>query len=74
VRDARVHGRRHLAQDVTARLGGAVGAARSCYEAAVDYSRTRVQFDKPNNVREAIAIARQARTILGRTGSRSNTR
>jgi glutaryl-CoA dehydrogenase len=94
---------------------GAVGAARSCYEAAVEYSRTRVQFDKPiggfqltqqklvdmalelekaellalhlgrrkddgvlhpaqvsfgklNNVREAIAIARQARTILGANG------
>jgi glutaryl-CoA dehydrogenase len=26
---------------------GAVGAARSCYEAAVDYSRTRIQFDRP---------------------------
>jgi glutaryl-CoA dehydrogenase len=94
---------------------GAVGAARSCYESAVEYSRTRVQFDKPigafqltqqklvdmalelekaellalhlgrrkddgvlhpaqvsfgklNNVREAIAIARQARTILGANG------
>jgi glutaryl-CoA dehydrogenase len=96
-------------------IWGAVGAARSCYEAAVDYSRTRIQFDKPiggfqltqqklvdmalelekaellalhlgrrkddgvlhpaqvsfgklNNVREAIAIARQARTILGANG------
>jgi glutaryl-CoA dehydrogenase len=26
---------------------GAAGAARACYEAAVDYARTRVQFDKP---------------------------
>jgi glutaryl-CoA dehydrogenase len=26
---------------------GAMGAARACYEAALDYSRTRVQFGKP---------------------------
>ena len=26
---------------------GAVGAARACYEAALDYSLSRVQFDKP---------------------------
>ena len=26
---------------------GAAGAARACYEAALDYSKTRVQFDKP---------------------------
>lgn len=94
---------------------GAIGAARSCYEAALEYSKTRVQFDRPigafqltqgklvdmlvelnkgallalhlgrakdggrlhpaqvslaklNNVREALAIARQARTILGANG------
>jgi glutaryl-CoA dehydrogenase len=94
---------------------GAVGAARSCYEAALEYAKTRVQFDKPigayqltqeklvnmlielnksallalhlgrakdegrlhpaqvsfaklNNVREALAIAREARTILGANG------
>jgi glutaryl-CoA dehydrogenase len=94
---------------------GAMGAARSCYEAALDYSKTRVQFDRPigafqltqaklvdmlveldkgmllalhlgrtkdaghlhpsqvslaklNNVREALAIAREARTILGANG------
>lgn len=28
-------------------LFGAVGAARACYEAALDYSMQRVQFDKP---------------------------
>lgn len=94
---------------------GAMGAARSCYETALEYSKTRVQFDHPiggyqitqeklvdmllelnkgtllalhlgrakdagrlhpaqvslaklNNVREALAIARQARTILGANG------
>ena len=94
---------------------GAIGAARSCYETALEYSKTRIQFDRPiaafqltqaklvdmllelnkgallalhlgrakdagrlhpsqvslaklNNVREALAIARQARTILGANG------
>jgi glutaryl-CoA dehydrogenase len=94
---------------------GALGAARSCYETALEYSKTRKQFGKPigafqmtqqklvdmmleinkgmlvalhlgrlkdagkatpqdvsfgklNNVREAIAIAREARTILGANG------
>ena len=94
---------------------GAIGAARSCYESALEYSKTRVEFDRPiggfqltqaklvdmllelnkgallalhlgrakdggrlhpsqvslaklNNVREALAIARQARTILGANG------
>ena len=26
---------------------GAIGAARACYETALDYAKTRVQFDKP---------------------------
>jgi glutaryl-CoA dehydrogenase len=94
---------------------GAVGAGRACYEAAVEYSKTRVQWGKPiaafqltqqklvnmmlelqkaqllawrlgalkdageldprqvsvgklNNVREALAVAREARTILGANG------
>jgi len=94
---------------------GAIGAARSCYESALEYSKTRVAFDRPiggfqmtqaklvdmllelnkgallalhlgrakdggrlhpsqvslaklNNVREALEIARQARTILGANG------
>jgi glutaryl-CoA dehydrogenase len=94
---------------------GALGAARACYEAALAYAKTRVQFGKPiasfqltqeklvnmalelqkgqllasklgrlkdagtispqhvsvgklNNVREALAIAREARTILGASG------
>jgi glutaryl-CoA dehydrogenase len=94
---------------------GAMGAARSCYEAALEYAKTRVQFDraigayqltqeklvnmllelntgtllalhlgrmkderrlapaqvsfgKLNNVREALRIAREARTILGASG------
>lgn len=94
---------------------GALGAARACYEAALDYSKTRVQFDRPiagfqltqeklvnmmleinkglltalhigrlkdqglahaahvsfgklNNVRESLAICREARTILGASG------
>ena len=94
---------------------GAMGAARSCYESALEYSKTRIQFDraiggyqltqeklvnmllelnkgsllalhigrakdagrlhpaqvsfgKLNNVREALAIAREARTILGANG------
>jgi glutaryl-CoA dehydrogenase len=94
---------------------GAIGAARSCYETALEYSKTRIQFDRPiggfqltqaklvdmllelnkgallalhlgrakdagrlhpsqvslaklNKVREALAIARQARTILGANG------
>jgi glutaryl-CoA dehydrogenase len=96
-------------------LWGAMGAARSCYEVALDYAKTRIQFDRPiagyqltqeklvdmllelnkgmllalhlgrlkdegrlrppqvsfgklNNVREALAIAHQARTILGANG------
>jgi glutaryl-CoA dehydrogenase len=94
---------------------GAMGAARACYESALEYSKTRVQFDRPiagfqltqqklvnmllelgkgtllalhigrmkdegrahsshvsfgklNNVREALGIAREARTILGASG------
>jgi len=94
---------------------GSMGAARSCYETALDYAKTRIAFDKPiaayqltqeklvnmllelnkgmllalhvgrakdagriqpaqvsfaklNNVREALAIAREARTILGANG------
>jgi glutaryl-CoA dehydrogenase len=94
---------------------GAMGAARACFECALDYAKTRVQFDRPiggfqltqakladmvtelskgtllalhlgrmkdqglvrpeqislgkmSNVREAIQIARTARTILGANG------
>src|SRR5712692_3274828 len=94
---------------------GVMGAARTCYQTALDYSRTRIQFGKPiaafqltqeklvnmllelnkgtllalhlgrmkdegrlrpeqvsvgklNNVREALRIAREARTILGANG------
>jgi glutaryl-CoA dehydrogenase len=94
---------------------GAMGAARTCFAAALDYSKTREQFGRPiggfqltqqklanmlvelekgvllalhlgrmkderrlrpeqvsvgklNNVREALAIAREARTILGANG------
>jgi glutaryl-CoA dehydrogenase len=94
---------------------GAMGAARSCYAAALEYAKTRVQFDRPiggfqmtqerlvamllelqkgmllalhvgrlkergrlhpsqvslaklNNVREALAIARTARSVLGANG------
>lgn len=94
---------------------GAMGAARACYEAALDYARTRVQFGKPiaafqltqrklvemlieiskgmllalhlgrmkdqgriapqqvsvgklNNVRAALEIAREARSVLGANG------
>jgi glutaryl-CoA dehydrogenase len=95
---------------------GALGAARDCLEATIDYARTRQVFDKPlaayqitqqkladmalelgkgmllalhlgrlkdspdglqpeqvsagklNNVREALAIARECRTILGANG------
>ncbi len=93
----------------------AMGAARACYQCALDYSKSRVQFGKPigsfqltqeklvnmllelskgsllalhlgrmkddgrllseqvslgklNNVREALRIAREARTILGANG------
>ena len=96
-------------------IWGAMGAARACYESALRYAGTRVQFGKPiaayqltqrklvdmllelnkgtllalhlgrmkddgrlapqqvsfgklNNVREAIKIAREARTILGANG------
>lgn len=96
-------------------IWGSMGSARACYEAALDYAKTRVQFDKPigafqltqqklvnmllelnkgtllalhlgrmkdagqlhsahvsfgklNNVREALKIAREARTILGANG------
>jgi glutaryl-CoA dehydrogenase len=94
---------------------GAMGAARACFQSALDFSRTRVQWGKPigafqltqrkladmavelnkgmllalhvgrmkdegrllpehvsmgklNNVREALVIARDARTILGASG------
>jgi len=94
---------------------GALGAARACYEAALEYAKTRIQFGKPiasfqitqeklvnmalelqkgqllasklgrlkdahkiapqhvsvgklNNVRAALAICREARTILGASG------
>jgi glutaryl-CoA dehydrogenase len=94
---------------------GVLGAARSCYETALEYSKTREQFGRPiggfqltqeklvnmmlelskgqllalhlgrmkdngtatpnhvsiaklNNVREALAIARESRTILGANG------
>jgi glutaryl-CoA dehydrogenase len=94
---------------------GAMGAARSCFETALEYSKTRVQFDQPigafqltqeklanmlvqlnlgtllahhlgrmkdegrlrseqvslaklNNVRQALWIAREARTVLGANG------
>jgi glutaryl-CoA dehydrogenase len=96
-------------------IWGAMGAARSCYETALEYSKTRVQFDRPiggfqltqeklvdmllelnkgtllalhlgrrkdakqlapaqvsfgklNNVRQALDIARKARTVLGANG------
>jgi len=96
-------------------IWGSMGAARDCYQAAVGYARTRVQFGRPiaafqltqeklvnmavelnkgmllalhlgrlkdagqltpeqvslgklNNVREALEICRQARTILGANG------
>jgi glutaryl-CoA dehydrogenase len=94
---------------------GAVGAARTCFETALEYAKTRVQWGRPiggfqltqrklagmavelnkalllalhlgrmkdegrlapqhvslgklNNVREALAIAREARSILGASG------
>jgi glutaryl-CoA dehydrogenase len=94
---------------------GALGAARACYETALEYAKTRVQWGKPiagfqitqeklvnmalelqkgqllathlgklkdahailpqhvsigklNNVREALAICREARTIMGASG------
>ena len=94
---------------------GSMGAARACFASALDYARTRIQFDRPiggfqltqqkladmlvelskgtllalhlgrmkddgrlapeqvslgklNNVREALQIARTARTILGANG------
>ena len=94
---------------------GVMGAARACYQTALDYSKSRVQFGRPiagfqltqeklvnmlvelnkgtllalhlgrmkdedrlspehvslgklNNVREALAIAREARSILGASG------
>ena len=96
-------------------IWGVMGAARACYESALEYSKTREQFGKPiggfqltqkklvdmlveitkgtllalqlgrmkdegtlqpqqvslgklNNVREALSIAREARTILGANG------
>ena len=96
-------------------IWGSMGAARACFQSALEYATTRVQFDRPiggfqltqqkladmlvelskgtllalhlgrmkdegrlapeqvslgklNNVREALAIARAARTILGANG------
>ena len=94
---------------------GTIGAARACFEAALDYAKTRIQFQRPiasfqlvqrklalmateivkaqllalqlgrlkdegllhpvqvsiakrNNVREALEIAREARSVLGANG------
>jgi glutaryl-CoA dehydrogenase len=94
---------------------GAVGAARACFQSALEFAKTRVQWGRPiggfqltqeklanmavqintgmllalhlgrmkdegmlhpehvsmgklNNVREALAVAREARTILGASG------
>jgi glutaryl-CoA dehydrogenase len=94
---------------------GSIGAGRTCYETALEYAKTRVQYGRPiagfqltqqklvnmmlelqkgqllawrlgvlkdageldprqvsvgklNNVREALAVAREARTILGANG------
>ncbi|HEX5495551.1 MAG TPA: acyl-CoA dehydrogenase family protein [Mycobacteriales bacterium] len=120
--DAQLPGARGLGGPLTclteARFGiiwGSMGAARDCLATALDYARTRVQFDRPiggfqltqaklvdmavevnkgillalhlgrlkdagtlrpeqvsfgklNNVREALAVCRQARTILGGNG------
>ncbi|MCU0264891.1 MAG: acyl-CoA dehydrogenase family protein [Actinomycetia bacterium] len=120
--DALLPGARGLAGPLgclaEARFGivfGALGAARDCLQTAIDYSLTRVQFDRPiaafqltqeklanmalelqkgyllalhlgrlkdaglitpqmvsvgklNNVRESLAIAREARTVLGGNG------
>jgi glutaryl-CoA dehydrogenase len=96
-------------------IWGTIGAAIACYQSALDYSRTRIQFDRPiggfqltqeklvgmlteitkaqllalqlgrlkdagritpiqismgklNNAREALRIAREARSILGANG------
>ncbi|MBV8147674.1 MAG: acyl-CoA dehydrogenase family protein [Candidatus Eremiobacteraeota bacterium] len=96
-------------------IWGSMGSARTCYQTALEYAKTRVQFDRPigafqltqrklvdmllelnkgtllalhlgrlkdagrlhpaqvsfgklNNVREALSIAREARTILGANG------
>lgn len=96
-------------------IWGAMGAARACYETALEYAKARIAFDRPiggfqltqeklvnmllelnkgtllalhlgrmkdegrahpaqisfgklNNVREALGIAREARTILGANG------
>jgi glutaryl-CoA dehydrogenase len=96
-------------------IWGSMGSARACFESALEYAKTRVQFDRPigafqltqekladmlvelskgtllalhlgrlkdqgtlqpqqvslgklNNVREALRIARTARTILGANG------
>ena len=96
-------------------IWGAMGSARTCYATALEYAKTRIQFDRPiagfqltqeklvnmllelqkgsllalhlgrmkdegrlhptqvsfgklNNVREALRIAREARTILGANG------
>jgi glutaryl-CoA dehydrogenase len=96
-------------------IWGSMGSARTCYQTALEYAKTRIQFDRPigafqltqhklvdmllelnkgtllalhlgrlkdsgrlhpaqvsfgklNNVREALTIAREARTILGANG------
>jgi glutaryl-CoA dehydrogenase len=96
-------------------IWGSMGSARTCYQTALEYAKTRIQFDRPigafqltqrklvdmllelnkgtllalhlgrlkdagrlhpaqvsfgklNNVREALTIAREARTILGASG------
>jgi glutaryl-CoA dehydrogenase len=96
-------------------IWGSMGSARTCYQTALEYAKTRLQFDRPigafqltqrklvdmllelnkgtllalhlgrlkdaerlhpaqvsfgklNNVREALTIAREARTVLGANG------
>ena len=49
---------------------GAAGAARACYEAALEYSKSRVQFDKPiagfqlTQAKFADAAAAYAKAVL----------
>jgi glutaryl-CoA dehydrogenase len=52
-----------------ARLGiafGALGAARACYETAVDYARTRIQFGVPIGKKQLVQakIVKMAETIV----------
>ena len=49
-------------------IWGSMGAARDRFESALAYAKERERFGELNNVREAIEVAREGRTVCGGNG------